>query len=314
MRTGVPDPEWRHWGQIDRLGIVFARLFREIGDCRLPLSVGPAVAAQLFEMWNVLTDCRISRNRWSLGANDVERQEFCDAVSRNVAKVRTRLGLEQARLQAGLGAEIRDQNGDVIKDQLGDEVLPAISDAVLLGNTSFLALGPARNTFGNPSTPKREAQGAPLGALEPKLPKTEEAAESERDDLSFTHRHTAWLPEALVAASVSNGQLLKAGSEPTRGWPACSTLFPMDGPTQVARDLIFAAGNYKDLDPRRGWVTGDHMEPLPRARKVAGAERAGASDFRAVGALSSPIRPLVARDYQVWALRGRQARDGKQCH
>ena len=56
------------------------------------------------------------------------------------------------------------------------------------------------------------------------------------------------------------------------------------------------------------------MEARLRVLEVAWPERVGASDFRVVGASSSLIRHLVGRDYQVWALRCRQARDGKQCH
>ena len=74
-----------------------------------PPRVGPSSAVQLFEMWNAVTDCRICRNRWTSGTNDAECQEISEVVSRNVAKARTRLGLEQARLQAGPDADIRDQ-------------------------------------------------------------------------------------------------------------------------------------------------------------------------------------------------------------
>ena len=78
VRTGVPDPEWRHRESIDRFGIVLARLFREIGDCRLSPSAGPSPAAQLFEMWNAVTNYGFSRNQWALGANDAECKEFFD--------------------------------------------------------------------------------------------------------------------------------------------------------------------------------------------------------------------------------------------
>ena len=160
-------------------------------------------------------------------------------------------------MQAGPDDVIRNQNGNVINEPSGDEFSPTVSDAALLGNTSFPAPGPAWNTFGNPSAPKREAQDAPSDAQRPKLRETKEAVESERDDLSFTHRHTAGLSDAQVAATVSSEQSLRAGREPTRGWPANCTLHPMGGPTQVARDPIFVTGNYKDVDPRRGRVTGD---------------------------------------------------------
>ena len=56
------------------------------------------------------------------------------------------------------------------------------------------------------------------------------------------------------------------------------------------------------------------MGPLFRAPSVAGAVRVDASGFRALEAQSSLIRTLVGRDYQVWSLRGRRARDWKQRH
>ena len=96
----------------------------------------------------------------------MERQEFFEGAPRNVAEARTRSGLEQARLQAGRDAEIRNQNGNAINGPSGDEVLPAFSDAALLGNTSFPASDPTWNTFSNPSTSKREAQGVPPDAPE----------------------------------------------------------------------------------------------------------------------------------------------------
>ena len=104
--------------------------------------------------------------------------------------------------------------------------------------------------------------------------------------MSFTRRRTAGLPGSQVVATVSNEQLPRAGREPTRGWPAYSTLYPAGDPALAVRDLIFSTGNYKDLDPWRGWVTGDPMEPPPRARIVAGAGRARGP-------------PRVGRDYQV---------------
>ena len=222
-------------------------------------------------MWGAVADRRISRNRWTLGA-DLD-QECFEGVARNVAEARTRLGLEHARLPAGLDGEIRDQNGDVINGPSGDEVSPAISGATLSGNNSFPVLGPAWSTFGNPAT-----RSAPPDAPEPKIPKTKEATEGEGGDLSVTHRHTAGLTDAQVAVALSNEQLLLAGREPARCWPACSTLYLMGDPALAARDPIFAVGNYRDLGPGRGWVTGDPMDPLSRALEVAGAERVGASE------------------------------------
>ena len=59
-RTGVQDPQWFHQESVDRIGFIAARLFRKTGCCRLSLSVGPAVASQLCETWNIATDRRIT--------------------------------------------------------------------------------------------------------------------------------------------------------------------------------------------------------------------------------------------------------------
>ena len=171
-------------------------------------------------------------------------------------------------MQAGSDADVRDRDGNVISDPSGDEFSPTVSDATLLGNASLPALEPAWNTFGNPSTKKGEARGAPSGAPGPKLLKTKEAAGSERDDLSRTRRRTVGLPEGQVVVTVSNGHLLRAGREPARGWPAYTTLYLMGDPTLVVRDRIFAAGNYKDMEPKYGWITGDPTMPLSKALAV----------------------------------------------
>ena len=67
----------------DRIGIIFARLFREIRDCRLPLSAGTTVAARPFEMWNIATDRRIATNQWAMETQTAECKEFFEAASQN---------------------------------------------------------------------------------------------------------------------------------------------------------------------------------------------------------------------------------------
>ena len=60
VRANVPDPDWRHQEQVGRHGIIFARLLRKTGGCRLPFSLGPSIATQLFEMWSTVPDRLIS--------------------------------------------------------------------------------------------------------------------------------------------------------------------------------------------------------------------------------------------------------------
>ena len=129
----------------------------------------------------------------------------------NVAKARSRRGFEQIRLQVGSDAVMRDHNGNVIRERSGDELSPPVSDAALLESAAYPALEPTSSTFGNLPKPRREAQNARPGAPEPKLPKTKEAAESDRDDLSFTRRHIVGLLGLQVAVTVANVQLQRAG-------------------------------------------------------------------------------------------------------
>ena len=90
--------------------------------------MGPSIAAQLFEMWNIVTHRRISRNQSTLGTNNVERKKCFEAASRNVTKARFRLGLEQVRVQAGSEAVVRGQGGNAIAEPSGDEFPPSVSD------------------------------------------------------------------------------------------------------------------------------------------------------------------------------------------
>ena len=126
------------------------------------------------------------------------------------------------------------------------------------------------------------------------------------DDLAST-RHQ-------VVVTVSGIQLHHAGQDPNRGLPAYKVMYPMGDPALVAHDPIFVSKHHRYLAADHGWVTGDQTEPPTRTLAVAGADRVDAGAFRALGANSGLLRPLVTRDFQVWWLPGRQARDGKKCH
>ena len=109
-------------------------------------------------------------------------------------------------------------------------------------------------------------------------------------------------------------QLHLAGEDPARGLQAYRVLYPTGNPAQVIRDAVFVSKNFRNLDTKRGWVTGDAMEPSTTALTVAGTELVDPGEFRTPGGTATPLRPLVGRGFQVWALPGRQARDGKECH
>ena len=48
------------------IGVILAKLFHRIGDCRLPLNIGPAVAAQLVVVpnWSLMGELRQTDGPW----------------------------------------------------------------------------------------------------------------------------------------------------------------------------------------------------------------------------------------------------------
>ena len=142
------------------------------------------------------------------------------------------------------------------------------------------------------------------------MPKTGGAAEGERGDFSFTRRHTIGLPDAQFVVTVSKDQLPRADQDRARGWPPCAAPYSMGDQTIVVRDPVSASGNYRPLDAKHGWVTGEPMEPLIRALAVAGAAHVGAGDFRTLGAHSGLLRS--SPDFQVWSPPGQKLRDGEK--
>ena len=66
------------------MGVLFAELFRAIGVCRLPISIGPALANQLL-------------SRWAATSSDPAVKEYFEIVSRNVHRARVRLTMEKYR-------------------------------------------------------------------------------------------------------------------------------------------------------------------------------------------------------------------------
>ena len=67
-------PAWFLEDLADALRIVFAQLFRRIGDCRLPIRAGPTGAAQLLEVWTKVSELRIKINQVSMDPPNAERQ------------------------------------------------------------------------------------------------------------------------------------------------------------------------------------------------------------------------------------------------
>ena len=68
--VGASHPQWIHRPVVDQLGILFAYLPHKIGDCRLPICVGPTMTSQLFARWRSITDLRIAKNKWPHASDD----------------------------------------------------------------------------------------------------------------------------------------------------------------------------------------------------------------------------------------------------
>ena len=265
-------------------------------------------------MWNIAADRRIAANQWAMESQNEERKQFFEAVSRNVNGAQVRLGLELARVQVGSEEVIYDQDGDVIAATSDGELIPPLSYGAFLANASFPALDPAASLGGYPNAPKRDARDAPSEEPDSEMPETGEVAEIEMEDLPFTQRHTIGMPEARFVATASQDQLRRAGQGPNRGRPAYAEVFPMGDPALGIGDPISVPGNYLNLYVGHGWVAGNPMEPPAMALAVAGAERVDAGEFRALDANSGLLRPVAGRDFQVWSLPGRKARDEEKRH
>ena len=117
--TLIVSSEFRgsHWNH-------FCRFCYKIGRCRLLLRVGPAVAAELFEMWNIATNRLTAENR----------REF-EVAPRDVDKARVRLRLEQSRSEARSDAVMRGVDRNVFAEPSDDEFPPAVSNGAFLAKT-----------------------------------------------------------------------------------------------------------------------------------------------------------------------------------
>ena len=243
-------PQWIHRPLTDRLGILFADFFRKIGDCRLPISIGPAVASQLFARWNAISDLRIEKNGWTLASDDSALKEHSGIVSRNVNRARVRLALEKYRGAMGSDSAPRDPAGNVINDPSDDEPPPVIPDDVLLAQTSFPVLDPKWNNVPNPSTPKRTAQDPSSDAPDPKAQRVNSPSVS-TEDKEFSSRRATYHP-ASYFVRVATEQVLLAGREPARGWPSYSALCPSGNPTDVIHDPVFNTKNFWNKPAHEG--------------------------------------------------------------
>ena len=261
IRVGAMDPEGVHRPLVDQLGALFAQLFHWMGDCRLPINIGPSMAPQLFAGWSTLPELRIATRKWALGSDDVALKEFFEVVSRNVTRARVRLSSEKSRIQVGADDLPRHVDGNVIAELSGDELIPQASEDTLPTQISFPILDTTWKTFGNPTTPKRDPQSAPPTEPDPRVARTE-GTSSAKEDLAFTLRHAMGF-SASQLITVSRERLTRAGHVPTRGWQTYSALYPNGNPAEIAHGPVLVSKNFRNLDVRHGWALGEAMDPLP---------------------------------------------------
>ena len=241
---------------------MFADLFREIGDCRLPICISRTVAAQLFSRWNAISGLRIQKNGWALSSSDPALREYFEIVSRNVRRARARRTLEQIRDQMGRGADLNDPSDA--------ELPPNVSGDLLLAQDSSPAFGPTWNVFPDPGTPSKRPRNpvSPDAAPDPKAARVAPTS-AFKGGQDFANRHAMTTSTYLTTAS--DEQVRLAGREPTRGWPSFLALFPDGNPADGLHDPVFNQ-NFWNEAANDGWVAGTAMDPLAAALRTADAK------------------------------------------
>ena len=240
-------------------------MFRKIGDCGLPIDIGPFLASQLFACRNVFADLRIATHIWVLVSNDPASTEYFVVASRNVTRARASLSLGKYRRPMGAGDLPRDAEGNVVDEPPGGEMLLPVSGDILPSQTPIAIFGPTWNTFGNPATPRREPQYAPPTAPDPEVARMEGASRA-KDDVGLTQRYAA-SPSASQLIAVSQEQLKRAGLAPTRGWQTRSVLYLDGNPADVAFGLVFVSKDFRNLDVDRGQYWANQWAHLPLPSK-----------------------------------------------
>ena len=143
--TGARGPQWFHRDSADFVGVVSAQLFHRIGGHKLPINVGPSVAAQLLDIRNIVSGRRIEINQWSMDSPHPECREFYGVVTRNVDRARKHMALEQARLRVGAGVDIRHEKGNIAHDPSDAELVPQVQGENPAAHSLFPTLESRRN-------------------------------------------------------------------------------------------------------------------------------------------------------------------------
>ena len=141
MSEGVRDPERFRKDPVGAVRIISAQLSYRIGDCRLPLYVGPKVANKLFELRAIAAERRVRTNQWRMDSQRTECPENWQVVTGNSDRARRRLVWEHAKAKAWGSGQIRDEAGSVAQDASDDELIPPASEQSLADHAPFPNLG-----------------------------------------------------------------------------------------------------------------------------------------------------------------------------
>ena len=94
-------PEWFQKDLAGAIGIIFALLFRRIGDRRLPPYAVPRAAEPLFAIRAIVSEQRKQYKQERMDSRNVQRREYYEVVKRNLDRARLRLACEHAKVEAG---------------------------------------------------------------------------------------------------------------------------------------------------------------------------------------------------------------------
>ena len=128
VSEGVRDPERFRKDPVGAVRIISAQLSYRMGDCRLPLYVGPKVANKLFELRAIAAERRVRTNQWRMDSQRTECPENWQVVTGNSDRARRRLVWEHAKAKAWGSGQIRDEAGSVAQDASDDELIPPASE------------------------------------------------------------------------------------------------------------------------------------------------------------------------------------------
>ena len=233
-----------------------------------------------------------------------ECRENWKAAKRNLERARRRLAWEHAKAKAGSTAQIRDENGSILQEPSDNKLIPPVSEETLAEHALFPDPRPTwkkemhRNQDGpcpNPNTPERE--GGTLAGPESQRQKIDENVDTKLEDRHFCGEHCTGFRDADTAVNIAEEDIAQACEDPTRGWPGYTTFFPIRQPTDILRNPVFMAEDFRPLGPRHGWVHGEPFDPQTGGVQVAGARCVKLRDFRALGADFKMERPLANRNF-----------------